>query len=156
MHVDDGPPFPLRTSQKRALWAEEGASASRARLGGRVLTQRWVSSFVSVAKSCWFLVLRACPTCPTCASSGMCASGSERMMYLQRQERHDLVQNKVYSQILRAWGCNHREATLGESYYSAGCTGVASSVQWYWVYWWCMVSLTSLRWQIFTDRLQWQ
>lgn len=49
--------------------------------------QRWVSSLVSVPKSCRFLEPGGAGP-PPCESSGMWASGSDRMMYLCRRDAH--------------------------------------------------------------------
>lgn len=69
---------PSSVWDEQALSAQAGLRDQRSGCRGLRGFQRWVSSLVSVPKSCWFLVLRGCPTCE---SSGIWASGSDLIMY---------------------------------------------------------------------------
>lgn len=75
-----------------SAWAGLGGLRVRVTRTGGGGVQRWVSSLVSVPNSCWFLVPRAGPTCE---SSGMWASGSDRIMYLQRRHQGSTFHFKI-------------------------------------------------------------
>ena len=79
-----GNKFKVSGTGASASCSLRGVSVWAGPRGGGPTAQRWVSSLVLVPNSCWFLVPGAGPTG---VSSGMWASGSDRMMYLGGETR---------------------------------------------------------------------